>query len=258
MDVEEDSDEGGKGSDGEREYEPTVVFPGDDVTDIILQWTEGVRLGPGLVQDVDHVIACKAGVLRFRPPSRFWVDSDQKRYIPRVDELVIGEVAGRFAGEYYRLDVRGSRTALLHQLAFDGASKRNKPSLAVGAKVYARVLSCSRGLEPELTCEATHGARKDWMTGQSVYGELKGGHCFETTIAHAKSLLRPDSVVLNELGKAIAFECAVGMNGRVWVSAVDVKHVVLVCNAIKNAEGLADSAVRKLVRNMIVHMKRAA
>ncbi len=80
-------------------------------------------------------------------------------------------------------------------LAFDGATKRNKPTLLVGALVFARVVSADRDLEPELTCQVSatasgpdggHFAKKDWVTGQSVYGELKGGTVVKATMLHAR------------------------------------------------------------------------
>lgn len=38
-----------------------------------------IRLGPGLRQDKDEVIAFKSGVLRHRSPSTYWIDCNQKR-----------------------------------------------------------------------------------------------------------------------------------------------------------------------------------
>ena len=84
---------------------------------------------------------------------------------------------------------------MLPALAFDGATKRNKPSLAVGALVFARVVAADRDLEAELTCQVSttasgaeggHFAKKDWVTGQSVYGELKGGTVVKASMLHAR------------------------------------------------------------------------
>ncbi len=84
--------------------------------------------------------------------------------------------------------------AVLPVLAFDGATKRNKPTLAVGALVFARVVAADRDLEPELTCQVAssgdastgHFAKKDWVTGQSVYGELKGGSVVKATMLYCR------------------------------------------------------------------------
>jgi exosome complex component RRP40 len=85
-----------------------------------------------------------------------------------------------------------SGAAMLPALAFDGATKRNKPSLAVGALVFARVAVADRDMEPELTCAvSTAGpssqfAKKDWVTGQGVYGELKGGTVVQVSMVYAR------------------------------------------------------------------------
>ena len=56
-----------------------------------------------------------------------------------TDDVVIGVVASRHA-ENYKVDVGTSSLVQLDALAFDGASKRNKPNLQVGDVVYARVI----------------------------------------------------------------------------------------------------------------------
>lgn len=95
--------------------------------------------------------------------------------MPRLHDRVIGIVTDRF-GEGYRLSIGGPFPASLGVLAFDGASRRNRPQLAVGAVVYARVAVASRDVDPEVTCMSPEGSgRKDWVTGESEFGELKGG-----------------------------------------------------------------------------------
>ena len=60
------------------------------------------------------------------------------QYISVVEDEVIGVVVARGA-DSYRVDIGSSRDALLPFLAFEGATKRNRPNLAVGTLVYARV-----------------------------------------------------------------------------------------------------------------------
>jgi len=61
-----------------------VVMPGDilgKVQDLQTSSDKKVklRLGPGLRQDKDDVIAFKSGVLRHRSPAVYWIDTNQKR-----------------------------------------------------------------------------------------------------------------------------------------------------------------------------------
>ncbi len=47
-------------------------------------------------------------------------------------------------GEFYRVNILGASSALLPLLAFDGASKRNKPNLRTGALVFCRMSLADR------------------------------------------------------------------------------------------------------------------
>ena len=52
------------------------------------------------------------------------------RYIPVVEERVIGVVLGRIM-EDYRVDIGAAFPAMLSSIAFEGATNRNKPDLKV-------------------------------------------------------------------------------------------------------------------------------
>jgi len=54
--------------------------------------------------------------------------------------------------------------------------------------------------------------------------------------------------VLEELGERLAFEVAVGRNGKVWVDAGNVKTTLLVGRCIQQSEGLTAEEVREMVR----------
>ena len=186
----------------------------------------------------------------------------QKTYMPSTEDVVIGIIVDK-GGENYRLDLGSGRSGVLSVLAFDGATKRNRPRLEVGGLVYCRVLSASKDLEPDLTCESP-ASRKSWVTGESVFNELKGGMLVECSLSLCEQLLQPDSnegaapcssgggaTVLQLLGKRIPFELAVGVNGRVWVNAAKKAHMVLVANALKNAEHLTEQQARVMVHRLM-------
>lgn len=50
------------------------------------------------------------------------------------------------------VDIGCSELASLSMMAFEGATKKQKPDLQVGDAVYARLLSAHREMEPELVC----------------------------------------------------------------------------------------------------------
>jgi exosome complex component RRP40 len=60
--------------------EKRVVLPGDNIEHLReSESTKKIILGPGLRTEGDHVFACKPGILRFREPNVYWVDTHQKR-----------------------------------------------------------------------------------------------------------------------------------------------------------------------------------
>ena len=137
----------------------------------------------------------KAGVLRHQKPNRVWVEHSSRRvrecfyypmarlkplplqYVAKQEDPVIGIVVDmdRHAEGTYRISLHGTCDALLHKLAFDGASKKNKPDLKIGSAVYCRVSAASKFVEPQLSCQVLSGPKKDWVTGEALFGELQGG-----------------------------------------------------------------------------------
>lgn len=64
------------------------------------------------------------------------------QYVPHPPEPVLGIVIARHA-EGYRVDIGSSQAAALDALAFEGATKRNKPNLKVRAGSDSRRLVLS-------------------------------------------------------------------------------------------------------------------
>ena len=58
-------------------------------------------------------------------------------------------------------------------------------------------------------------------------------------------MLREERSVLAEIGVHVGFQCAVGMNGRVWVDAGEMDKTILVARAVKEEEGLDEEQARK-------------
>jgi len=112
-------------------------------------------------------------------------------------------------------------------LAFEGATKRNKPALKVGSLVYARVSLAHKDMDPELECF-------DAQTHKSEgFGELKGGFVFQCSLQMSRLLLDPKHFLLPLLGSRFPLEAAVGMNGKVWVSTKETKHTIAAVRCIE-------------------------
>jgi exosome complex component RRP40 len=113
--------------------------------------------------------------------------------------------------------------------------------------VYARVATANKDIEPEIECfDATSGK-------SAGFGELKGGLLVDgLSMGYCRRLLYERGTVLEEVGGHVGFQCAVGLNGRVWVDASDVEKTILVSRAIKETEGLKDEEMREKVRELIL------
>lgn len=150
-------------------FHPRLVHPGDELVGPLTAVSTDLKLGDGLVAGPagDSIRASKAGVLSLRGQNRFSVQTASRRYVPAVGDVVVGIVSDRNA-DYYKVQLHGTAVATLPVLAFDGATKRNKPNLAVGAAVFARVSSCSKHMDPELSCQGAGAPQGSLLLAPSL------------------------------------------------------------------------------------------
>ena len=125
-------------------------------------------------------------------------------------------------------------------MAFEGATKKNRPAVVVGDLVYAKLLVASRDMEPELVCVDSYGKKAGLgvLTG--------GGFMFSVPLHLVRKLLAPDSGLLKALGGSTPFEVAVGMNGRVWVRARSVRETMILSQAMECSEYMTKEEVRTM------------
>jgi len=125
-----------------------LLLPGDVLPLPSTSTSTSIHLGPGLSSSTSgsgSITSTRAGLLgsifsSTKPDKqRHWLESTLKRYTPSPPEPILGIIVARHA-EGYRVDIGSSQSASLDALAFEGATKRNKPNL----KVYP--LSLSRSL----------------------------------------------------------------------------------------------------------------
>ena len=250
-----------------------IVLPGDDVTEKIVPTSakkSTPKLGTGLRTETDsdgdneRVFAACAGRLVHRS-NTYYVKQNIQRYRPLQEDRVIGIVEDRVAsdgtgGDIYRVNIGGPHPALLNNLSFEGASKRNKPTFTAGKLVYARIETMPHSMDPTLSCQlGPHDAgvpRKDWMTNEGTYGELKGGTCRKIPLGLARELLYPKNLVLQELSKSIAFELCIGVNGFLWVHSSRPEYTILILNAIMNSQVLTEAQVRGMVTSLVDTVNR--
>lgn len=244
----------------------TIVLPGDDVTVHISTREKRVpKLGTGLRYHNDRILATCAGRLEQRSNNTYFVQQNIQRYRPHLEDRVVGIVEDRVAndgagGDVYRINIGGPHPALLSNLSFEGATKRNKPNLQTGMLLYARVQSVPDSMDPTLSCQlGPHDGgipRKDWMTNEGTYGELKGGTTTKISLGLARELLDPKNVVLKELSKSLSFEVCIGVNGFLWIHSTRPEYTILIQNAIKNSQVLTEAQVRGMVKSLVQTINR--
>jgi exosome complex component RRP40 len=189
---------------------------------VISSSAHALRLGDGLRHESGSVMATCAGTINTRSSGDAWLDVHMKRYIPAAEETILGIVVETHA-EAYAVDICAPTRATLPVLSFEGATKHNRPKLAVGSLVHARILSSNYAKEPILSCV-------DKVGHAGGLGVLVGGYTFQcSTHLSRKLLIHPAaSLALEKLGETISFEIVVGLNGRVWINAATVADSIVI------------------------------
>lgn len=232
------------------------------------------KLGTGLRYDegTGLVYATCSGQLQRQMRHKsgvYYIRQSLRRYRPAMEDRVVGIVEGRagpdgVGGDLYRINLNAAHTALLSNLQFEGATKRNKPIFQPGQLLYARIASIdndSNILDPFLSCmNGPHDEgvpRKDWMTNEGCYGELRGGTCCKISTGLARELLHPQNTVLSELAKAkIPFEIAVGVNGLLWIHSAAPEYTILIQNAVQNSAVMTEEQVRSMVKSLVYTVQK--
>ncbi|KAI3338043.1 hypothetical protein F4824DRAFT_488931 [Ustulina deusta] len=237
------------------------VVPGDEIpTSLIPSHPKrALKLGPGLrhVPPSELIPTVAGQLITDRKKNSIWVEYTGGRYIPAVGDLVICTVQ-RPGPDYYFVTITDyTPNAILPQLAFEMATKKTRPQLTHGALVYARVCLANRHMDPELECVSPATGKADGL------GPLVGGMLYDISLGMSRRLLMRKSVeegkvaVLEELGSAgLAFETAVGRNGKLWVNSDSVKTVLIVGRAVKETDDgdLNVEQQKKLVRKLVKEM----
>jgi exosome complex component RRP40 len=254
----------------ETALKPIVVLPGDDLTPFIHSRNDNkqVKLGPGVRTD-EHGIsrANVAGTFQNNRNNVALVQSSSTaRYLPQQSDRILGIVEDRLGsdgagGDFYKINIGASHPAVLSNLAFEGATKRNKPQLLTGQVLYLRVEHVQQHIETKLSCLlGPHDGgipRKDWMTNEGAYGILKGGTLIRISTGLARELLHPQNVVLAALSAAkLAFEVAIGVNGFLWIHSTMPQYTILIQNTVLNSQVMTEAQVRAMVKSLVYNVEK--
>lgn len=125
-------------------------------------------------------------------------------------------------------------------MAFEGATKKNRPEINVGDLVYAKVVLANPDLEAELVCVDSSGKK-------GKLGELKDGLMFTCSINLVRKILNDKCTLLHLLSKECPYEIAAGINGRIWIHTKSLRTTILLRDTILEAEHTAYNKMTDLV-----------
>lgn len=143
--------------------------------------------------------------------------------------------------ESYTVNLFSAHSATLPALAFEGATRRNRPNLAIGALVYARVVSAPMWSEPEITCIDAVTGKAEGMGELKIDADQGFTMVWPVSLALAQSLNRPKHTLLQRIAAHFPFEAAVGVNGLVWTRAATAPQSVVLGQLLE----AADRAVKR-------------
>lgn len=214
------------------------VLPGDVISDI--KSIRGVTvIGPGLRQNEENpntLCVTQAGKLHFKEPNTYWIEGRRHRYIPKKGDLVVGVIIKKM-GDTLKVDIGSAEFASLSMLAFEGATKKQKPDVQVGDVVYAKLLNAHREMEPELVCVDSY-----FKAGK--LGILPNdGFLINISLNLSQKLLNIDNPLLRTLGKKIPYEIVLGVNGKMWLNAKKSKDIITLVECFETAESQSDQAI---------------
>ncbi|CAB1325487.1 unnamed protein product, partial [Coregonus sp. 'balchen'] len=142
-------------------------------------------------------------------------------YVPAKGESVIGIVPAK-SGDIFKVDLEGSEQVSLSYLAFEGATKRNRPNAQVGDQVCSQFIIANKDMCLD-SCGRANGDGGVWSQQASLQGIPET--CTQ-------------SVIAKDLEKYVPFEMVVGMNGHVWVKAKSIQQTLIVANPLKSCENI--------------------
>ncbi|CAI4050741.1 exosome non-catalytic core subunit RRP40 SKDI_15G0190 [Saccharomyces kudriavzevii IFO 1802] len=222
----------------------SFVFPGDKLP---VDPTVPIKLGPGIYCDPisQEVRPVNTGILHVSTKGKggvqaAYIDYFSKRYVPSVNDFVIGTISGTFSDSYKVSLQDFSPSVSLSYMAFPNASKKNRPTLQVGDLVYARVCTAEKELEAEIECF-------DSTTGRDAgFGQLEDGTIIDVNLNFARQLLfNNDFPLLKVLAAHTKFEVAIGLNGKIWVKCKEVSNTLACYRTIKECCEKNDTATFK-------------
>lgn len=230
----------------------SIIVPGDKLpVDENTLNSKKLNVGPTVYVNPlsnNEVTLTTAGIFTHKEKKNkqlITVETSSKNYSPNVGDLVIGTIQGTF-GEFFKVALNNFKTpAILSYMAFENATKKNRPNLKNGALVYAKVSAYDPNVDIELECYNSTSGKAEG------FGELNGGNLVNVDLAFARFLLFNESnEVLIKLSKRCEFEIAIGVNGKIWIKTGEIRTTLACCEYINRAQHVKQLELDQLLKEI--------
>lgn len=175
-----------------------------------------------------------------------------------VGDRVIGLIQ-KCGGETFAVDIGAIRHAQLDILAFEGATKRNRPQLNIGDLVYARVICVEKDCEPIISCVESN----EKANGLGALSNSSNDAVANIGVSFAKKysifnlfnicrLLMKNCAIFEHLKKynSYSYEITVGANGKLWVQSMSAFVSNKIAHFMMDIRSITDEKLlRKTIKN---------
>jgi exosome complex component RRP40 len=155
------------------------------------------------------------------------------------------------SAEFYKIDINSYTSAILNTKDFEGATKKTKPNLNLGDLVFARISKVNKFDTPLLSCISLHET-KNWASGESYFGVIKGGNLFSFDKLHTWDYFN-DSYALNRLKDVVNYEIIIGFNGRMWIKSDTAEAIYTIYNILMISVDRSQEEVEKIIHDTFIN-----
>ena len=108
-----------------------------------------------------------------------------------------------------------------------------------------------------LSCLAPKNVqKKDWMTGEALYGPLSSGTTLRISHILAQRYLDPNNSMLQRMGELLSFELVIGVNGFVWLQGEGEEQTLCIQRLLAFGERLNNEEGELMAETLVKQLKK--
>jgi len=201
-----------------------VVMPGDGVA---FGSTSSAVVGFGLWfrPDASGMVSCYSGQIDTELSEATCSQNTAQRHLPAAQESVLGVVVDVLSDSFI-VDIAGAHFAKLPARSTGGKLHYARPKFCIGSLVLAGIAQVTNPERIVITCIDNC----EYWRG---LGPLPAGYKYICSKKLSQTLSLPCAKhFLEELGKSLRYEIAVGCNRSLWATSSSAAEVFLVKSAL--------------------------